>query len=146
MLLAASGRNLLVGAFDVLLVIVALDLLDLGEAGPGLLSACVGGGALLSTFVMTVAVRRSRVHSVLITALAAAALLCVTLGLWPRQIVVFVVLALTGVCMASVDALSRIMVQRSSDPRNLGPLFAALGFVAACGQLAGSVFAPFAFS
>ena len=143
-LLAASGRNLLVGAFDVLLVIVALDLLDLGEAGPGLLSACVGGGALLSTFVMTVAVRRSRVHSVLITALAAAALLCVTLGLWPRQIVVFVVLALTGVCMASVDALSRIMVQRSSDPRNLGPLFAALGFVAACGQLAGSVFAQFA--
>ena len=56
----ASARNLIVGAFDVLLVIIAIEHLDLGDGGPGLLSALVGGGALLSAVVTTVVVRRSR--------------------------------------------------------------------------------------
>ena len=42
-LAVSSARNLVIGAFDVLLVILALRALDLGDRGPGLLSALVGG-------------------------------------------------------------------------------------------------------
>ena len=61
-LAVASARNLLVGAFDVLLVVVALDVLDLGDGGPGYLSALVGAGALFSTLIVTVIVRRARLQ------------------------------------------------------------------------------------
>ena len=44
----SSARNLVIGAFDVLLVVVALQALELGDRGPGLLSALVGAGAVVS--------------------------------------------------------------------------------------------------
>jgi CRP-like cAMP-binding protein len=144
-LLVASARNIVVGAFDVLLVIVAIDQLDLGDAGPGYLGACVGAGALASTLVTTVAVRRN-LRSFMLAALGVAAMGCTAIGVWPEHAVVFVVLAATGICIASMDVLSRTLLQRSSDPRSLGPLFASLGFVAALGQLGGSLFAQSAYA
>ena len=63
------------------------------------------------------------------------------LGLRIERPVVFVALPLMGLSMALMDALSRTLLQRSTDPRNLGPLFAALGLVAGLGQITGSVVA-----
>lgn len=140
----SCARNLLVGAFDVLLVVVALDVLDLGDGGPGYLSALVGGGALCSTLVVGAVVRRSRLRGALTTAVEVAALLAVVLGAWTLGPVVVVALPMVGLCMAAMDALSRTLLQRSSDPRGLGPMFAALGFVAGLGQVVGSVLAQVA--
>ena len=137
----ASARNIVVGAFDVLLVILALKTLDLGDGGPGLLSALVGTGALVSTFVTTVVVRRSRLRPALLIALVCAAALCVSLGLVTEMGVAVVVLPLMGVCLSSMDNLSRMLLQRSTDPRRLGPLFAILGLVSGAAQLVGSVIA-----
>ena len=80
-LAVSSARNLIVGALDVLLVIMALDAFGLGEGGPGFLSALVGGGALTSILVTRVAVRRSRLRWALTSSLAAAAAIAVALGL-----------------------------------------------------------------
>ncbi|MBI5088360.1 MAG: MFS transporter, partial [Actinobacteria bacterium] len=143
-LMIASARNIVVGAFDVVLVVLALDVLDLGDGGPGFLSALVGVGAVFSTFVVSAAVRRARLRGALIVAVVSAALLAVFLSVWTDDIVVVVVLPLIGLAIACMDALSRVLLQRSSDPRQLGSLFAALGFVAGAGQLAGSVLAQIA--
>ena len=140
-LCVASARNLIVGAFDVLLVILALDALDLGDSGTGYLSALVGAGSLVSTLVTTVVVRRARLRGALMAAIAAAATLSIVLGLRIERPVVFVALPLMGLSMALMDALSRTLLQRSTDPRNLGPLFAALGLVVGLGQITGSVVA-----
>ncbi|HWM22673.1 MAG TPA: MFS transporter [Ilumatobacteraceae bacterium] len=140
-LCVASARNLIVGAFDVLLVILALDALDLGDSGTGYLSALVGAGSLVSTLVTTVVVRRARLRGALMAAIAAAATLSIVLGLRIERPVVFIALPLMGLSMALMDALSRTLLQRSTDPRNLGPLFAALGLVVGLGQIAGSVLA-----
>ncbi|MEP6298842.1 MAG: cyclic nucleotide-binding domain-containing protein, partial [Ilumatobacter sp.] len=77
----------------------------------------------------------------LMGAVMLAALLTVVLGLRLEVPVVFVVLPAIGVCMAVMDALSRTLLQRSTDPRQLGPLFAVIGLVAAAGQIAGSLLA-----
>lgn len=140
-LCVASARNFIVGSFDVLLVILALDVLDLGDGGPGYLGALVGAGALASTLVTTVAVRRARLRPALMTAIAIAATLSIALGLSIERSVVFVALPLIGLSMALMDALGRTLLQRSTDPRNLGPMFAALGLVAGLGQITGSVLA-----
>ncbi|MFN8023420.1 MAG: MFS transporter [Acidimicrobiales bacterium] len=140
----ASARNLVIGAFDVVLVVIALDSLDLGDGGPGLLTALVGAGAIASTVMTTVVVRRRRLSPALLAGLAVTAALCGLLGAWLVTPVAVVVLPLMGVCLSSMDNLSRILLQRSTDPRHLGPLFAAVGLVAGLGQLLGSVIAQVA--
>lgn len=137
----ASARNLVIGAFDVLLVIIAIEHLDLGDGGPGLLSALVGGGALLSVVVTTVVVRRSRLGPALAVALLVTTVLCVLLAIDLETLLVMTALPILGICLSSMDNLGRILLQRSTDPRNLGPLFAFVGVVAAGAQIMGSALA-----
>lgn len=140
-LAVSSARNLVIGAFDMLLVILALDALDMDDQGPGLLSALVGAGALLSTVVLAVAVRRSQLRQTLIGALAITAVTCASIGLFTESPAVFVLLPIVGLCLSLMDNLSRMLLQRSTEPRRLGPLFACLGFVAGAAQLTGALIA-----
>ena len=133
----SSARNLVIGAFDVLLTIVALQALDLGNRGPGMLSALVGAGAAVSVLVITFAVRRAQLRRALIGGLSLAAALLVAFGSWMNVPVAFVVLPLLGMCLSSMENLSRMLLQRSTDPRNLGPLFACLGLVGGVAQVVG---------
>jgi hypothetical protein len=137
----ASARNLVIGAFDVLLVIVALDVLDLGDGGPGLLAGLLGAGAVASTLVTTLAVRRTRLRPVLVAALAATAASCAVLGALTRPMFVFALLPAVGLCLSATDNLGRILLQRSTDPRAVGALFAGLGLLTGLGQLTGSAIA-----
>ncbi len=134
----SAARNLVIGAFDVLLVIVALQSLDLGPGGPGLLSGLVGGGAALSVVVITAAVRRARLRRALSVGIVVSAALLVLLGVVTERPVVFVALPLLGVCLSAMENLSRMLLQRSTDPRRLGPLFAGFGLVGGLSQLAGA--------
>ncbi len=140
-LVVSAARNLVIGGFDILLVILAIEALDMGDRGPGLLSALVGGGALLSTVALTVAVRRSQLRQALIGALAVTAAACTGIGLFTDSPAVFVLLPVVGLCLSLMDNLSRMLLQRSTEPRRLGPLFAGLGFVAGVAQLTGAVVA-----
>ena len=137
----SAARNVVVGALDVLLVIVALRALDMGERGPGLLTALVGAGAVASTLVVTVVVRRMQLRRALVGSLVAAAAICILLGARTDPAVVFVLLPVLGLCLSLMDNLSRIMLQRSTEPRSLGPLFACLGLAGGTGQLFGSAVA-----
>lgn len=138
---AASARNLVVGAYDVLLVVVALEALGLGPGGPGYLSALVGAGAMASTVVTRFVVRRARLRGALMASIGGAAAGSVVLALWTDAPVVYCTLPFMGAAAALMDSLSRTLLQRACDPRHLGPLFAALGFVAGLGQLVGSALA-----
>lgn len=137
----ASARNVVVGAFDVLLVILAITALDLGDGGPGLLAALVGGGAMLSTFVATLVVRRAQLRRSLTVSLAVAAVLCLGLGVFTEPVYVYAALPVLGVCLSLMDNLSRMLMQRSTGPQHLGPLFACLGLIGGAGQFAGSIVA-----
>lgn len=139
-----GARNLLLGAFDVLLVIVALDSLDLGQAGPGYLSALVGAGALGSTLVTTQVVRRAWLRGALVVAVSFSALTALTLGVRIDRPVVLVVLPLLGIAMAMIDALSRMVMIRSTDPRRVAPLYASLSVLDGVSQVVGSVVAQVA--
>jgi len=137
----SAARNLVVGAFDVLLVVVALEALDLGERGPGLLTALVGAGAVLSMLVVTLVVRRAQLRRALVIGLVATATICIGLGSFTNRTVVFLALPLAGICLSFMENLSRMLLQRSTDPRRLGPVFACLGLVGGVAQLVGSAVA-----
>ncbi len=133
----SAARNLVIGAFDVLLVVVALQALELGNGGPGLLSALVGAGAAVSVMVITIVVRRARLRIALTVGLVTAATLLIVFGSFMRVPIAFIVLPVLGMCLSSMENLSRMLLQRSTDPRSLGPLFACLGLVGGLAQLTG---------
>ena len=133
----SSARNLVIGAFDVLLVIVALKTLELGDRGPGLLSALVGAGAAVSTLLVTFVVRRAQLRRALVGGLIATAAMLIAFGSFTNVAMAFVLLPLLGMCLSSMENLSRMLLQRSTDPRSLGPLFACLGLVGGFAQVVG---------
>jgi hypothetical protein len=123
----------LIGAFDVLTVLIAYDALDLGAGGPGLLSALLGTGALISAAVTTVVVRRARLAPAVVVAIGTAGVCCLLLGTLTDTVTAFVVLPLVGAGAAMIDGLGRMLVQRSVDPRALASVFAAIELVAGFG-------------
>jgi len=135
---ATFGRDVVLGALDVLLVVLALGVLDLGEGGAGLLNALVGLGAAASAFVATVVVRRTRLAPWMAVALTAAAVLLATLGAVTELPVAVVVLPVIGLCAVLVGSLGRMLLQRSADPRLLGSVFALAELVGGVGLLVGS--------
>ncbi len=131
-------RCALIGALDVLTVLLAFDALDLGSGGPGLLTSLVGVGALLSAALTTVVVRRSRLAPAVLAAVGGAAVLCAVLAAVTEVATAIVVLPLLGAAASMIDGLARMLVQRSVDPRTLASAFVAVEFVAGVGVLAGS--------
>ena len=58
--LGCSGQRVLGGALDVLLVVLALDLLVIGEAGVGYLNAAIGAGGLVGAAMSVPLIGRAR--------------------------------------------------------------------------------------
>jgi hypothetical protein len=137
----ASARNVVIGAFDVMMVVLALQALDLGDGGSGRLWSLFGAGALVSTVVITVVARRSRLSATLFISLAIVAALCIAVGVFTEAPLVYAALPILGMGSSLMDNSSRMLLQRSTDPRRLGPLFALVGLVAGVGQIVGSLFA-----
>ena len=63
LIVPCSGQTLVAGALNVLIVVTALELLDLGEAGVGFLNSAVGIGGLLGALAAAALVGRQRLAS-----------------------------------------------------------------------------------
>jgi hypothetical protein len=135
---AVAARSAVIGALDVILVVLALDELGLDASGAGLLSALVGGGALVSTVVATMVVRRPRVAPWLAVGLGLAAAVLALLGVVTSLGVALFVLPVVGLTASLVQGLGTLLLQRSADPRVLGSLFAMVELVGGIGLLVGS--------
>jgi MFS family permease len=133
-----TARSAIVGFFDVVLVVLAFDELDLGSGGPGVLSALVGGGAMLSSLVATAVVRRTRLAPWLAIGIGLAAAACLVLAAATQLGVAIVVLPVLGVTSALLYGLGTILLQRSADPRVLGSMVALIELVGGFGLLVGS--------
>jgi MFS family permease len=135
------ARYVMLGALDVLLVVLAYDALDMDRNGAGVLNALVGIGAVASAALATLLARRRfarRLAPWLAMALAGCAVAFTVLGASTTRSVAFVLLPLVGLGAALVDVLGRILLQRAADPRQLGSLFALVELVGGVGLIVGS--------
>jgi MFS family permease len=114
------------GAADVLVVIVALDLLDLTEGAVGYLNAAWGVGALVGAGVLALALQRGN----LAAGLAVGALLAGTAmaapGAWPVVAAAYLGWFAIGVGYTFVEVAARTLLQRHGSDEYLGR---ALGFL-----------------
>ena len=137
-----SARMLMVGAADVLFVLMAIDLLGMGEPGAGVLNAALGVGTIVGGATSFVLVGRTRLASV---AAVGACLWGLALGLsgWLASAPVATVLIVAGGAgLAIVDVAGRTILQRSIRDDVLARVFGIQEALAIGALAAGSILVP----
>jgi len=137
-----GSQYILVGALDVLYVVLAITTLGLGEAGAGYLNSAFGLGGLIGVTVTATLVARRRLAPALIAGILTAALALGVLGIFPTVIGAFVLLAVAGLSRTVFDVTGRILLQRAAPPQVMGQVFALLESLMDAGLALGAILVP----
>jgi hypothetical protein len=135
-------RMVVIGALDVLFILLALEVLDIGESGAGILNAALGlgvvvGGGLTFTFV-----GRQRLAPVIAVAALASGLALVVLGIVASTSTAAVLVIVAGGGFAACDVVGRTILQRATPDAVLARVLGALEGVDFAGLAVGSLLAP----
>jgi len=138
-----AAGSVLWGVLDVLLVVLAIDVLRIGDSGVGLLNAAVGAGGLLGAAAASMALigRRGLAMPVLIGVLLWAIPLAV-LGQFASVPVAIGLLAVAGLGRMLLDTSSSTLLQRVAPDRMLARIFGMLEGVHMGSLAIGSILAP----
>jgi MFS family permease len=133
---------LVAGAVHVLLVAVALELLDIGESGVGALSATIGVGGMIGTFVALGLLAPDRLAVNFATGLFIRGGALALIGVWPEPVVAFVLLFINGIGNTIIDASGSTLLQRMVRDEVRARVFAALQGVLILGLGVGTILIP----
>ena len=134
-------QYLMVGVLDVLLVVLAFEVLDIGSAGVGLLNSVVGGGAILGSALTVLLVGRRLVLPMVVGFACWGLALC-AVGLVPSRAAVPVLLAVAGAGGILTEVAGRLLLQRSAPNEVLSRVFGVLEGVSMAAIGLGSALVP----
>jgi MFS family permease len=120
------AQALVGGAFNVLVVVSAIELLDLGEAGVGWLNAAFGVGGFVGAVVALALIARRRLASDFMLGIVLWGVPLALIGVWPEPAVALLLLGLVGVGETLVEVAGPTLLQRSVPDRVLARVFGAL--------------------
>jgi len=132
------------GALSVLLVVVAIDVLDMGESGVGILTAAFGVGGILGATAGVSLVGRGRLGRPFQLSLAGWGVPLVVLAAWPEPWVAVVCLALSGLANSLLDVAGFTIMQENADEQVIGRIFGLFELVVIATVGTGSLLAPLA--
>jgi MFS family permease len=121
-----AAQTLVAGALNVLIVVAAFELLDLGKSGPGLLNSAVGVGGLAGAVVAMALVGRRRLGADFGIGLVLWGVPIALIGVWPERAPAFVLLALVGVGNTLVDVAALTLLQRAAPDEVLARVFGVI--------------------
>jgi MFS family permease len=130
------------GALDVFLVVLALDVLALGESGVGFLNAALGAGGLLGAVLSVSLIGRRGLAGPLGLGVLLWSLPLAAIGLLASVPAAMTMLALAGIGRVMMDVTATTLLQRATDPRMLARLFGVLEGVHMASLAVGSIVAP----
>jgi MFS family permease len=138
----STAQTLVEGAFEVLIVVLALRLLHSGNAGVGWLNTALGVGSLVGAVIVAAFVARRKLagglaFGILLGGAATAATAAVS-TLPPA----LVLLGLAGAASIVLEVNAVTLVQRSADNEVLGRVFAVLETLILGSMAIGSLLAP----
>ena len=137
-----SAQTLVAGAYSVLVVVVALQVLGLGNAGVGFLQAATGVGAVVGALLALALAGRRRTAADFGLGLACFGAPLLALAALPRTWAAIVALGLLGIGNSVVDISAVTLIQRSATPAVAGRVFGLLEAAAVGGLGVGSVLTP----
>ena len=129
----------LIGAADVLCVVLATSYLHMGAGGPGFLNAALGAGALLAGLVTAFLVGRRHLQNTLTAFLSVAVLALALVDSAARVGVVMVLMGIVGLAGTVFDVTSRTLLQRAAPPDAIAASFSILEAMMDLGVLLGAV-------
>jgi MFS family permease len=135
-------QALVAGVFNVLVVVLAIEVLDLGTAGVGFLDGMVGVGALLAVVVAAGATARGGLASTFAAGLLLWGVPLMLVAGVPVTAVVVPLLLLVGVGNTLVDVAGITLLQRSAPDAVLGRVFGAFESVIIGSLGVGALLAP----
>jgi MFS family permease len=130
------------GLLITLIVVASIELLGLGEAGIGLLSASIGAGGFAGALVALRLAGRPRLAPAFALALALWGLPIAIIGAWPVAVLAASALFVTGVSNAVLDVAGFTLLQRSVPHQSRLAVFGLLEGVAGLGGATGGLTAP----
>ncbi len=137
-----SARMLMIGAADVLFVLLALELLATGDPGAGVLAAALGGGAMVGGAVTFVIVGRTGLAMVAIVGAAIWGLSLGVVALSASALLAPLLVVSGGAGLAIVDVAGRTILQRSIRDEVLSRVFGIQEGLAMGALALGSVLVP----
>jgi hypothetical protein len=136
-----TGEAVLVGALDLLFVILAITVLGRSQAWAGYLNTAYGGGAILAGMITAMLVGRRLEPAILGSAVTvSAALALLTVG--PGAAGTMGFLAVVGGARAILDVAGRSLLQRTVPARLVGQVFGLVEGLTMAGLAAGSLLMP----
>ena len=141
-LVVLAAAAVLWGALDVFMVVLALDMLRIGESGVGLLNAALGAGGLIGAAATLTLIGRRGLSRPLAAGILLWSLPLAAIGLLPNVTAVIVLLAMAGLGRVVMDVAGRTLLQRVADDRVLSRLFGLLEGVHMGSLAIGSITAP----
>jgi len=129
----------LIGALDLLCVILAVNYLHMGAGGPGFLNSALGGGALLAGFVTAFLVGRRHLANTLTVTLSIAVAALALIGAFPRVAPTILLIGTVGLAGAIFDITGRTLLQRSAPSDAIAGLFSILEALMDSGLALGAV-------
>jgi MFS family permease len=130
------------GMLNVLIVVVALELLDTGQAGVGFLNSAVGVGGLLGALAAAALVGRRRLAADFGVGIFIWGLPIALVAVWPNQVFALVLLAIVGIGNTLVDVSGMTLLQRSAPDDVLARVFGVLESLLLLMPALGAVIAP----
>ena len=137
-----SVQTLVDGAMKVLLVVTALDLLDIGKSGLGFLNAAIGVGGLIGVGLTFALVGRNRLANDFGTGLLLMGLALGLIGVFPKTVAAIVLLGVLGIGNTIVDVSAVTLMQRAVRDDVLGRVFGALESLLIATAAVGALLAP----
>jgi MFS family permease len=114
------------GMLNVLIVVVALDLLDTGRAGVGFLNSAVGIGGLLGALAAAALVGRRRLAADFGLGIFIWGVPIALVAVWPNQVFALVLLGIVGIGNTLVDVSGMTLMQRAAPDDVLARVFGVL--------------------
>jgi MFS family permease len=121
-----SAQTFVDGMLNVLIVVVALDLLDTGRAGVGFLNSAVGIGGLLGALAAAALVGRRRLAADFGLGIFIWGVPIALVAVWPNQVFALVLLGIVGIGNTLVDVSGMTLMQRAAPDDVLARVFGVL--------------------
>ena len=110
----------------VLVVVAAIELLDIGDAGVGYLNSAFGVGGLVGAALALLLVARQRLASDFAIGMFLWGIPLILVGLWTEPAAAIVLLALIGVGDVLIEVAAPTLLQRAVPDEVLGRVFGAV--------------------
>jgi MFS family permease len=137
-----AAYTLVDGVLDVLIVVLALETLDLGDSGVGFLNSTLGIGALAGILVAAGLVGRKGLASPIGLGMAFWGVPIILIGIWPSKAAALALLVAVGAATTIVGVAGDTLLQRAVPEDVLARVFGVLDSMMLVSIAIGAAIAP----